>query len=257
MTARWAFVGAGRHAELWMIPAMAASSNATLIGGWGQHVDKAPAPADRYGIPTTYASLEELLSDTDVDAVYVSTPNYLHAQHSVAALRAGKHVLCEKPMATSVAEAREMTQAAEVAGRQLGLGFHLRHHQLVGEARAHLEAGRIGEVLYATGHFNLTSSPPPRLSIAHSAWKSDPDKMGGAGALMGVGVHVLDAVRYLVNSEVRTVSAMSSGQTPQRPLESFGQVLLEFDSGAHAHVLYGGRFPLAKNDLWIYGERGR
>ena len=93
MTARWAFVGAGRHAELWMIPAMAASSNATLIGVWGQHVDKARSLTERYGIPTPYASLEELLSDRDVDAVYVSTPNYLHAQHSVAALRAGKHVL--------------------------------------------------------------------------------------------------------------------------------------------------------------------
>src|SRR5690242_18039451 len=120
MTVRWAFVGAGRHAELWMIPAMAAASNATLVGVWGQHADKALGFRQRYSIPTAYASLDELLTDKDVDAVYVSTPNYLHAQHSVAALRAGKHVLCEKPMATSVAEAREMTQAAEAAGRQLG-----------------------------------------------------------------------------------------------------------------------------------------
>ena len=70
-------------------------------------------------------------------------------------------------------------------------------------------------------------------------------------------MHVLDALLYLLDSDVRAVSAMASGQTPERPLESFAQVLLEFKSGAHGHLVYGGRFPLSKNDIWIYGAQGR
>ncbi len=257
MSLRWAFVGAGRHAELWMIPAVVAAEGAELVGVWGQRVDKARALAERYGIRTAYRSLDELVVDPNVDAVYVSTPNSLHAAHSLAALRAGKHVLCEKPMAASVVEAREMVETARSRGVQLGVGFMLRHHRLVGEARQQISSGRIGEVLYASAQFNLSSSPPPRLTIPHAAWKSDPLQMGGAGALMGLGVHIVDALLYLLDSEVRAVSAMASGQTPERSLETFAQVLLEFASGAHGHLVYGGRFPLSKNDIWIYGAQGR
>ena len=257
MTVRWAFIGAGRHAELWTLPAVLAADGAELIGVCGQHPDKARAFADRYGIPQAYASVEDLVSDPRVDAVYVSTPNSLHAPHSLAALRAGKHVLCEKPMAASIGEAREMVDAAGSTGVQLGVGFHLRHHQLVQEARDQISSGRVGRVLYVSAQFNLTSSAPPRLNLPHSAWKSDPAQMGGAGALMGLGVHVIDAVRYLVGDEVARLSASASGMTPERPLENFAQVLLEFDGGTQAHLVYGGQFTLSINDIWIYGDRGR
>jgi 1,5-anhydro-D-fructose reductase (1,5-anhydro-D-mannitol-forming) len=172
-------------------------------------------------------------------------------------MRAGKHVLCEKPMATSILDAVEMLRVAHATGRILGVGFHLRHNLVVEEVEQKVRAGIIGNVKYATAQFNLTSSPPPRLQIPHAIWKRDPEQMGGAGALMGMGVHLIDLLRFVVGSEVCAVQAAAVGMTQESPLESFGQVLLEFDSGAQAHLAYGGSFPLSRNDAVVYGERGR
>lgn len=127
MSARWAFVGAGRHAQLWLAPAMERATNATPAGVWSRQLQTAETLASRHGLPRVYRSLDELLADPEVDAVLISTPNYLHAEHAIAALRVGKHVLCEKPMAIDVSQALAMTRAAREAGRLLGIGFHLRH----------------------------------------------------------------------------------------------------------------------------------
>src|SRR5215204_4711152 len=116
MTVGWAFVGAGRHPELWTGPALAAAANARTVGVWSRDAARAGAFAARHGIPRVYATLEEALADPAVDSVYISTPNSLHAAHAVAAARAGKHVLVEKPMATTVADATAMVRAADAAG---------------------------------------------------------------------------------------------------------------------------------------------
>jgi 1,5-anhydro-D-fructose reductase (1,5-anhydro-D-mannitol-forming) len=257
MTVRWAFVGAGRHAELWIAPAIEAAANAKAVGVWSRQTANAETFAARHGIEQIYHHLDEVVADPGMDAVFVSTPNSLHAAHTIAALRAGKHVLCEKPMAVDVGEAKAMVGAARSSGVQLGLGFHLRHHQLLQEARHRVEAGDLGDILYATAQFNLTSSPPPRVNIPHAPWKRDPVQMGGAAALMGMGVHVVDLLRFLIGREIAAVSAFALDYQPEMPLETFAQVLLEFEGGAQGHLAYGGRFPLSKNDVVLYGSKGR
>jgi 1,5-anhydro-D-fructose reductase (1,5-anhydro-D-mannitol-forming) len=257
MNVGWALVGAGRHAELWTGPALTAAANARTVGVWSRDGARAGAFAARYGIPRVYATIEEALADPAVDAVYISTPNSLHAAHAIAAVRAGKHVLVEKPMATTVADATAMVRAADAAGVRLGVGFHLRHHPLHEEARRRVGAGALGELLYATAQFNLVSAPPPRVAIPHAPWKRDPEQIGGAGALPGFGVHVLDLLRWLSGQEVATVSATAADRTSEQPLEGFGQVTLEFGGGLQAHVVYGGRFPLSRNDVVLYGSKGR
>jgi 1,5-anhydro-D-fructose reductase (1,5-anhydro-D-mannitol-forming) len=257
MKTRWAFIGAGRHVQLWIAPALQRAANAELVGVWSRQESTSRTLAERHGIPRIYQSLEEAVADQTVDAVFVATPNSLHASHAIAALRAGKHVLVEKPMAINAGQARDMVGAARAAGVQLGIGFHFRHNQLLQEARRRILGGDIGEPFYATALFNLTSSPPPRLEIAHAPWKRDPDQIGGASALMGMGCHVLDLLRWLIGQEVESVGAISHGATPEQPLESFAQVAITYESGAQGHVAYGGRFPLSKNDVVIYGSNGR
>ena len=253
----WAVIGAGRHIQLWIAPALARSANAEVVGVWSRQAEHAAALAADYAIPRVYNSFEEALADPAVDAVFIATPNNLHAAHATASLRAGKHVLVEKPMAVEAGAAQAAVQAARAAGRLLGVGFHLRHHALIAEARRRVAAGAIGPVLQATAQFNLTSSPPPRLAIPHTPWKRDPEQMGGAGALMGMGVHLIDLLRWLTGQEVTAVSALAAGTTPEQPLETVGQALLEFDGGAQGHILYGGRFPLSRNDMVLYGGEGR
>jgi 1,5-anhydro-D-fructose reductase (1,5-anhydro-D-mannitol-forming) len=195
-TVRWGFVGAGRHPRLWIAPAVSRAEHAEPAAVWSRQRASGEAFAAEQGVPRVHDTLAALLADPAVDAVVIATPNSLHAAQAIAALRAGKHVLVEKPMATDVGEARAMVAAARTAGRRLGIGFHFRHHGLLAEARRQIAAGAIGTVMQVTAQFNLTSSPPPRLTIAHSPWKRDPAQMGGAGALMGMGVHLIDLVRW-------------------------------------------------------------
>lgn len=254
---RWAFVGSGRHPRLWIAPAVARASNAEGVGVWSKRRAQGELFANEQGLARVYDTFEELLADPASDAVFIATPNNLHAAHALAALRAGKHVLVEKPMASNVAEARELVEVARSQGLLLGVGFHLRHHALVAEARRRIVAGEIGDIQYVTAQFNLTSAAAPRLSIPHGAWKQDPEQMGGAGALFGMGVHLIDLVRHLTGQEIAAVSAVAGGMTPERPLESVGQTLLEFAGDAQGHILYGGRFPLSRNDFVLYGTQGR
>ena len=254
---RWAFAGSGRHPRLWIAPAVAGAANAEAVGVWSKRRAQGEIFAAERGLSRVYDTFEELLADPTSDAVYIATPNNLHATHAIAALRADKHVLVEKPMASSIAEAQEMVTVARAQGLLLGVGFHLRHHALVVEARRRIVAGEIGEIQHVTAQFNLSSAAPPRLAIAHGAWKQDPEQMGGAGALFGMGVHLIDLVRCLTGQEIAAVTAVAGGMTPERPLESSGQALLEFAGGAQGHILYGGRFPLSRNDVVLYGTKGR
>ncbi|MCC6628942.1 MAG: Gfo/Idh/MocA family oxidoreductase [Chloroflexi bacterium] len=256
-TVRWGFLGAGRHPRLWVAPAVVHAANAEPTAVWSRQPASARQLAGENDVPHVHESLDAFLADPAVDAVFVATPNSLHASHVIAALQAGKHVLVEKPMATSVEDARAMVRAARTAGRILGVGFHFRHHALLAEAQRRIAAGALGAITQVTAQFNLASSPPPRLTIAHTAWKRDPEQMGGAGALMGMGVHLIDLLRFLTSQEVTAVQALASGMTPEAPLEPMGQALLEFGGGAQGHIFYGGRFPLSRNDVVVYGATGR
>lgn len=252
---RWALLGTGRHPEMRIAPAMTAASNASLRGVWTRDRDRAAAFAGRHGAEIAYRSLDEALADVAVDAVFVATPNNLHAEHTIRALLAGKHVLVEKPMAVSAVEARAMVAAAREADRILGVGYHMRHHAVLAEAARIVLSGEVGEPIYATASFVLHSFAPP--SMPNSPWKSDPAAMGGGGALMGMGVHVVDLLRTLIGREIRAVTAMSDGQRDERPLDRLAQVCFEFDGGVEAHFVCSGRYPFARNDAVIYCASGR
>src|SRR3954451_16380688 len=127
MTRRWAFIGAGRVSRQ-MADAVGRADGAQLKGVLSRRPETAEAFARDHGAATTYASLEALLADPDVDIVYVASPNGLHPQHVVAAAEAGKHVLCEKPMANDAGGCLAMIDACARAGVQLGIGFQYRQH---------------------------------------------------------------------------------------------------------------------------------
>ena len=255
MTVKWALIGAGRHPILNIAPAFKAVSGGNLHGVWSHTRANAQALARTQQIPQVYDTISDLLADPDVEAVFISTPNSLHAEHMIAAARAGKHVLVEKPMAVSSAEARTMVQACVDNGVILGVAFHLRHHPAHQQARQMIADGALGDIVFATGQFVLHSFTPP--AIPSSAWKSDPVMMGGGGALMGMGVHVIDILTYLIGERVVEVSAMTDGQTEEQPLDFFTVALLRYEGGATATMTCSGRFPFSRNDLVLYGSQGR
>ncbi len=242
----WAIISTGRHPDARMAPAINKARNGRLVAVMSRDLDRAKAFAARHGALRAYDSLEAVLADPDVQAVYIASPNHLHAEQTIAAVRAGKHVLCEKPMALTVEDGRRMVEAARAAGVKLGVAFHCRHHPAHRRAREVVRSGGLGEIVYATAYWSaLALGPRPE-------WWSKPEQVGG-GAIMGTGVHVLDLLRFVLGREVVEVFAYQDSP----PIEFTDSILLRFEDGSTAHVVCSRKVAYPNNDLSIYGMAGR
>jgi len=201
--------------------------------------------------PAVYSKYEEVLARDDVQAVDLLLPHDLHPPVAIAAARAGKHILCEKPIAPTRREAREMIAAAEQAGVKLMIAYCERYDSRHQAVRALLDEGAIGRLhLTRIDHDQWVSYP-----VGH--WINDPAKLGG-GTVAGSGTHRLDLLRWF-NGEVSRVFAFShhSGMTPLRG-EDMAVISLEFASGAIGEMTICWscpRFPWYEG-LWLYGDRG-
>ena len=241
----WGIVGLGRIA-----PRIAASCteapHAELVAVCSRDQAKAKTFAEQHGAKRGYDSYATMLADPDVEAVFVCTPNALHAPQTLAAAAAGKHVLCEKPMALSSDECLEMIRACSKADVRLGVGFHLRQHEAHKTMRQSVIDGALGDVLLARAHFFVGTQ------YDRGGWKSDVAAAGG-GAFMSAGMHSLDTLRFVLDSEVREVAAFADAL----PIEEVLSCVLRFDNGAIAYTDTSRVIPHAhsRNDLLVHGTR--
>jgi D-xylose 1-dehydrogenase (NADP+, D-xylono-1,5-lactone-forming) len=198
---RWGVLGTARIAELQVIPAIVASDNGT-VAAVSSSSGRAAAYADRLGIPAAYDSHDELLADPDIGAVYIPLPNTLHAEWTKRAAAAGKHVLCEKPIAMSPAELADVESVCHDHGVQLAEAFMYRHHPQIEVVRYLLESGRIGRLVAidARFHFQLDPADGPNIRL---------DPALGGGAVRDVGCYPIDLANLLIDSAPTDVSAMS------------------------------------------------
>jgi 1,5-anhydro-D-fructose reductase (1,5-anhydro-D-mannitol-forming) len=259
MALGWGIVSTGLHVDTKIAPAINAAPDAELVAIYSRDQGRAEACAQKHGAKAAYGQLEALLRDSRVDAVFIASPNALHAQHAIQAARAGKHVLCEKPMATTLEDAVAMVRACRAHGVKLGVGYQLRQHPGLREARRLVADGVLGTVALAQGQWGFgvrgQDRPPPRTGLRQ--WWDDPELIGHASAMMGTGVHVVDALRFVLDQEVAEVAAIADGQTPAQPLEQLLAMALRFDRGTIATVCCGRRLPDSRNDLVLYGSLGR
>ncbi len=259
MTVMLGIISKGRHPDVKVVPAMRLAENTRVTAVYSRDLGRARAFADRHDVAGAYDSLDGLLSDPEVDAVFVSSPNSLHAAHTVAAAKAGKHVLVEKPMAVSVDQALDMVRAARDNGVQLGVGYHLRFHPGHLKARALMEQRVVGVPAMVQGQWCLgqRGAVRPLARTGLSAWWGDPAMIGGASTLMGTGVHVVDLLQFLTGRSIVEVTALTDGQTQERPLEQAAAIALRFDDGTLGTICVGRRMPDTENDAMIYGSDGR
>jgi predicted dehydrogenase len=199
------------------------------------------AYAARFGVPDVYDDVDRLLGRRDIQAVVVCSPTDRHAELVIAAARAGKHVLCEKPIATTLADARAMIDACETAGVQLHVAFPVRFVPMVQKAKQLIDAGEIGSIYGMVGGNRGIPPLPP----AYPDWITDPARAGG-GALIDHSVHVTDAMRYLIGEEAVRVSA-EAGTLFREDLavDDAAILLLEFADGAVASVDPSWSLPAA------------
>jgi UDP-N-acetylglucosamine 3-dehydrogenase len=221
-----------------------------MLGAWRPHMRDAEIIAltdvnrDRADLfckmfPTArgFSEFEALLAMPGLDAVLILTPNFLHASQTIAATHAGKHVLCQKPLAMNAEEARTMVASAQEAGVTLMAAFAKRFWPYYATTKAMVERGDVGKVLSIRSQF--THSGIGKYYVPASNWFGDRDKVGG-GALVDLGVHHLDIMRWIVGAEVETVSAeitRSGGDTSG--LEDNAIVNLQFEGGVIGQGYYG------------------
>ena len=191
-------IGAARAEALQKTP------DARLVAVTDADPARARALAERYRCPAV-PGLKELVHHPEVDAVIVSTPPHVHAEAGLAALAAGRHVIVEKPLASSSADARRMVEAARAGGRTLATGFNYRYYLAVRKARELIAAGYIG----APDHVRSFAGHPGGSEFTH-AWVHDPAVMGG-GTLMDNGIHLIDLTRHFFG-EVSEVTGQRTGR---------------------------------------------
>ncbi|MBI2321625.1 MAG: Gfo/Idh/MocA family oxidoreductase [Chloroflexi bacterium] len=249
-TIDWGIIGIGKHADRRMAPAFPRTSNSRLVAVCSRDQSRATAFATHHGAEAGYDSYERLLGHPGVQVVYVATPHSLHRAHVLQAAEAGKHVLCEKPMALTVPDAEAMVAACRRAGVVLGVCFQNRYHPAHVEVRRLVADGRVGRVLQVRAQFSR---------LVHGdwqGWRADP-AMTGAGCLMGMGVHPLDLVRYVTGEEVTEVSAMMDQPPAGASVDYAVAALLRLSGGGFAVVDNSHRSPWADNDLVLYGSQAR
>ena len=194
--------------------------------------------------------VEELLALPEIEAVYIATPNCFHKDQVIAAARAGKHVLVEKPLALTLADAEEMVAECRRSGVLLMAGYMMRFHAHHRELQRMIAAGDLGQVVY--GRTQLTCWYPP----IPDAWRQDP-ALGGGGAWMDMGSHCIDLLEMWLGP-VRRLAAFSRCLTHGYPVDDSATVLCEFDSGAQGVVEVNYNVPdeAGQNSLEIRGTRG-
>lgn len=252
MTAKngWGLIGTGRIAEDRMLPGINSYAGNQLMGVVSRDQARANDFAKRFGARHAYTNYDDLLRNPGVTVVAIHTPNSLHAEQAIAAARAGKHVFCDKPMATSVADAERIVRECEKAGVMLGVNFHNRFMPCFIETKRIIDSGEIGKVLMV----QVEASAGPAAASVSASWRGDP-ALAGLGTSMNVGVHVYDILRYLLSSEIVQVSAMfdaAPGVMERTSLATF-----KFANGVMAQLNVNQTTPNAHNDFVIYGDKGR
>lgn len=198
-------IGLGRISMNEFMPGVKLSENCRITGLVSGHRDKAEKVAQEYGVPTSsiysYEDMDRIKDNSEIDAVYVALPNSMHAEYTVRSAKAGKHVLCEKPMAISVAECEKMIAAAKQADRKLMIAYRLQYEPNTLKAQQAIKGGAIGNLEMIDSSFGF--------NIGKNEWRTD-KKLSGGGPLMDVGIYCLNACRFLTGQEPSEVDGRSA-----------------------------------------------
>lgn len=247
---RWGIIGAGNVAEFKSGPALMRAPGSTLVAVMRRDVEKARDFAMRHGVPRWYGDVEALLADPEVDAVYIASPHHLHLEHVTRAARAGKAILCEKPVGISAAESRAVADVCRSASVPLSVAYYRRYWPVVQELQRLLAEGAIGDVVQVRVQLVDQYVPDP-----DRAWLTEPEQAGG-GALANAGSHWIDLIRYLLG-EVDEVTAVSAARFGGFKTEDAIGVQMRMATHALVSLNVTLSSPVAVNEFDIAGTRGR
>jgi 1,5-anhydro-D-fructose reductase (1,5-anhydro-D-mannitol-forming) len=246
---RWGLIGASTIAAEHMIGAFRANRG-EAVAVMSTNAERAASYAKKHGIPRATTSLKELVDSKDVDAVYISTTNELHRDQVFAAAAAGKHVVCEKPLALTLKDARAMVAECRKRGVVMATNHHLRNAATHRAMREAIKQGRIGKPLFARVFHSVY------LPAHLQGWRLDRPGAGG-GVILDITVHDADTLRFVLDDEPKSVVAMAShGGMGREGLEDGVMGVIRFSSGVLAQFHDGFTTKYATTGFEVHGEAG-
>jgi predicted dehydrogenase len=240
----WLVIGIGDITRKRVIPAIQTEPRSNFYAVLTRDARK----ADAYPGVLAFTELSEALRDTAVDAIYVASPVRLHAEHTIASLRAGKHVLCEKPVAMNFAQAEPMAAAQRESGRLLGVAYYRRLYPKLIRAKELIAAGAIGKPVFAEANFHGW------LEGEERAWLRDPALAGG-GPLYDVGSHRIDACNFLFGKPERAMG-LRSNALHQLAVEDSATTLVQYAGGVNAAIDVRWNSRIQRDQFRVVGVEG-
>lgn len=243
---KWGIVSTADIGLKKVIPAMLRSKGVEIVGIASRDLTRAKEAGAKLGIPRAYGSYAALLADPEIEAVYNPLPNHLHVPVTLQALAAGKHVLCEKPIAMTADEARQLIDAARTSGRLVAEAFMVRHHPQWRRARELAQSGRLGEVRLISSVFCYFNDDP--LNVRNQA------DIGGGG-LYDIGCYPIVTARFVFGAEPIRVSAVIDWD-PKFKTDRLTSALAEFPGGRHL-VFAAATQLVPRQHVQILGTKAR
>lgn len=247
----WGIIAAGGIARRRTLPAMNTVSNATVVGVMDRNTKILDEIAEEYKIERIYTAEEDLLNDSEIDAVYVASPVCFHKEQAIRVLKAGKNLLLEKPLAMNEEDAREILRTASEEKKTAGVAMVMKHHPAHKKIKQLIEEGMIGDIVSCRAQINCWF---PDMA---GNWRQKKETAGG-GALEDMGTHCIDILRYLLNDEVEWVFGDIETKTFQYEVDDSADCILHMKKGTTCYIDAHFNIPdeAAHGMLEIYGTKG-
>lgn len=248
---KWGVIGCGGIADRKTIPGMMLANNVELVSVMDADLGVANRVKEKYNAKYAFDSYEEILAQDEIEAVYIASPVFFHKEQAIAAAKAKKHILLEKPVALTTSDAEEIKRACEENGVKISIGFLMRFHGYHQKIKEIIADGKIGEIVSMRGQFTCW------YPDIEGAWRQKKSLSGG-GALVDMGIHVIDLLHYLSGLKTSEVVAFNQTQTFGYEVDDSSAVIMKMENGSTAFVDSNFNIPDAASvaKLEIYGTKG-
>lgn len=243
---RWGVVGLGRFTEHTFLPAIKSVRKSSVVSLCSRDYERAKELAIKFGVPNYFNDYEEFLK-SDIDVVYVASTNAFHYEQVIKAANAGKHILCEKPLALNSKQAEEMVQTAKRNNVQFAVN-HIHHfHPLVLKAKELLKDNRLGKLVSVQVNFNIDFPPDNNFRFKK--------ELSGGGALRDIGTHMIDLLRFF-GGEIIEIEGVVDNLVYQSEVDDFASAIVKFEKGGYGYFNVSYNTKKAFNRIDILCHKG-
>jgi predicted dehydrogenase len=243
---KWGIAGLGRYAEFTFIPTLSLLRKSTLNSVFSNNPERAQSIADKFGVPNHFSNFEEFLK-SDIDAVYIASANFHHHDQVIKAAKAGKHVLCEKPIAMDSIQAEEMVKACEANNVKFAINYSIRFHPIIAKAKELLDSQILGKLVSIGVNFNIDFPPGTNFRFQK--------EQSGGGAFRDLGTHMVDLLRFF-GGEIISISGIYDNIIYKSEVDDFGMGIVKFEESGYGSFNVSYNNIKGFNRIEILGHKG-